>query len=91
MSKTPYEIWKENNPDKTIILQREQEKNKKVRPWDLLDPNKPRAENELAELRYAICLECPSLIKLSKQCRKCGCFMDAKTKLLAASCPIGKW
>jgi hypothetical protein len=74
---TPWEKYKQNLGE--------------TRPWDLLNPNKPRAENELAELRYSICLECPFLIKLSKQCRKCGCFMDAKTKLLGASCPIGKW
>ena len=89
MSKTPFELWKEKNPDKTIILEREQQKNRKVKPWDLLDKTQPRAEDELANLRYSICLECPSLIKISKQCKKCGCFMDAKTKLLAASCPIG--
>ena len=91
MSKTPFELWKEKNPDKTIILEREQQKNRKVMPWDLLNKSQPRAEEDLANLRYSICLECPSLIKMSKQCKKCGCFMDAKTKLLAASCPIGKW
>jgi len=28
---------------------------------------------------------------LSKQCKKCGCFMAIKTKLQAATCPLGKW
>jgi hypothetical protein len=31
------------------------------------------------------------LIKLTSQCKKCGCFMEAKTKLPNAECPIGKW
>jgi hypothetical protein len=62
-----------------------------VRPWDLLNPNETRAAEEVANLRYDICKECPMLIKISKQCRKCGCFMAAKTKLLHATCPLNKW
>jgi hypothetical protein len=45
----------------------------------------------IAEERLAICLQCPHLIKATHQCKKCGCIMDAKTKLPNASCPIGKW
>jgi hypothetical protein len=91
MNKTPLDIWKEKNPDKADTVKKQQEENTKTRPWDLLNPNKPRTENELASIRYSICLECPELIKLTKQCRKCGCFMESKTKLETASCPIGKW
>lgn len=59
-------------------------------PWDLLDKEK-YADEEDAEKRFAICKVCPELIKLTKQCKKCGCFMVAKTKLAAATCPLGKW
>jgi hypothetical protein len=62
-----------------------------TRPWDLWDPEVPRASDEKASERFEICSSCPELIKLSKQCKKCGCFMFAKTKLEKASCPIGKW
>lgn len=62
-----------------------------VRPWDFLNPNAEWASAEVAEERYSLCLSCPELIKTSKQCKKCGCFMNAKTKLKNASCPIGKW
>jgi len=48
-------------------------------------------EEEVAKMRYDICLECPELISLSKQCKKCGCFMVAKTKLKTATCPLSKW
>ena len=62
-----------------------------TRPWDLLNPNSNWASEEEAERRYDICQACPELIQLTKTCKKCGCFMSAKTKLEKASCPIGKW
>ena len=62
-----------------------------TRPWDLVNPNTAWADEEKAEERYSICKSCPELIKLTKQCKKCGCFMAAKTKLEAATCPLGKW
>lgn len=69
----------------------ENEKSRDVRPWDLLDPNMERATAELASKRFDICKSCPELIKITKQCKKCGCFMALKTQLQIATCPIGKW
>lgn len=62
-----------------------------VKPWDFLNPNTTYATKDVADKRYSICQFCPELIKLSKQCKKCGCFMAIKTKLEKAECPIGKW
>jgi len=62
-----------------------------TRPWDLLDPSVERVTENVAEERYSICLGCPELLKLTKQCKKCGCFMSVKTRLKNASCPVGKW
>ena len=62
-----------------------------TRPWDLVNPSTDWADKETSEQRYSICKECPELIRLTKQCKKCGCFMVSKTKLQAASCPLGKW
>lgn len=70
--------------------QRYKEKNG-VTPLDLLNPKTKSADAILAEERFNICLSCPELISLTTQCKKCGCFMKAKTKLEAAKCPIGKW
>lgn len=64
---------------------------KNVKPWDLLNPNKKRSLESLANERFEICKLCPNLIKLSNQCKKCGCFMQLKTKLEDATCPEGKW
>lgn len=62
-----------------------------TRPWDMVNPAAEMASDEEANARYSVCKECPELIKLTKQCKKCGCFMAAKTKLQMATCPIGKW
>lgn len=75
--KSAWQQWKENLGD--------------TRPWDIVNPQTEWATDEVSEKRYSICKECPELIKLTKQCKKCGCFMFAKTKLAAATCPLGKW
>lgn len=62
-----------------------------TRPWHMLDPNMFVEDPKTAEDRLAICKACPELIKLTTQCRKCGCFMAAKTKLKHAECPLQKW
>lgn len=75
--KSSWEQWKENLGE--------------TRPWDFVDPSVELATPEKAEIRYSICQQCPELTKLTKQCKKCGCFMAAKTKLEKATCPLGKW
>lgn len=62
-----------------------------TRPWHLLDPNLYVKDPKKAEDRLAICKACPELVKLTKQCLKCGCIMSAKVKLENAKCPLGKW
>jgi hypothetical protein len=62
----------------------------KVTPLDLLYKDKYIEEAE-ANKRLDICKACPELIKLTHQCKRCGCLMNLKTKLKDATCPIGKW
>jgi len=62
-----------------------------TRPWHVLDSNNYAQDENLGKERLAICKGCPELIKLTTQCKKCGCIMSIKTKLEAAKCPIGKW
>ena len=64
---------------------------KKTTPWDLFNKSLPRASEELYAKRLDICMSCDKLIKITKQCKMCGCFMAQKTKLAHASCPLGKW
>ena len=61
-----------------------------TRPWDLINSDNIISEEE-SNKRLEICKNCPELIKLTDQCKKCGCFMNLKTKLEKAKCPIGKW
>ena len=69
----------------------ENNKNSQVSPMDLIRGDTEWASESDASERYSICKACPDLIKLTNQCKKCGCFMVAKTKLQKATCPIGKW
>ncbi len=69
----------------------EANKNSSVSPLDLVKPGTEWAEESVANERFSICQACPELINISKQCKKCGCFMAIKTKMQAATCPIGKW
>jgi hypothetical protein len=74
---SPWQQWKKNLGE--------------TRPWDIANPNIDWADEEKAEERFSICKACPELIKLTTQCKKCGCFMKVKTKLDLATCPIGRW
>ena len=62
-----------------------------VKPWDLLNPNKERSPEELAEYRFEICKTCEWFRPKTETCKKCGCFMKLKTKLKDANCPMKKW
>jgi hypothetical protein len=74
---TPWQKYKKNLGD--------------TRPWDFLDPNTEYVLEEERNNRLDICKACPEFVKLTTSCKKCGCFMAAKTKLAEASCPLGKW
>jgi hypothetical protein len=62
-----------------------------VKPWDLLNPNKEKSDEELKQFRMDICKGCEHFRKTNQTCRKCGCFMSLKTTLKAAKCPVDKW
>lgn len=62
-----------------------------TRPWHMLDKDMYVEDTQLGKDRLEICKACPEFIKLTTTCKKCGCFMAAKTKLKGATCPIGKW
>ena len=62
-----------------------------VTPLALINPHEAKAEEDVAASRMAICEECPSLIKVTHQCKECGCLMKVKTKLAKAKCPLDKW
>ena len=79
MTKTKWQIWKEKNSGDV------------VRPWDIINPKIEKLPKKEYQKRLDICLGCDRLIKSTKQCKECGCFMNIKAQLPHASCPLGKW
>ena len=61
-----------------------------VTPMDLLFADNYTAR-EIRDQRYETCKGCERIIRPTKTCKECGCFMAFKTWLKDASCPIGKW
>lgn len=42
--------------------------------------------------KMKICLQCDDHFnKVTKQCKKCGCFMPIKVMIPGMKCPIKKW
>lgn len=64
---------------------------KNARPWDLLNPEKKNVPDHIYNERYTICKNCEFFIDITKQCKKCMCFMNFKCSLSNAFCPEGKW
>ena len=50
-------------------------------------------EQDLANIRLAICNQCPNKIKtsLGDACNECGCILDAKTRVKDEHCDLDKW
>ena len=48
-------------------------------------------DQDIIDRRWSECEKCEFLLKPTNNCKKCGCFMNVKTKVATASCPIGKW
>jgi hypothetical protein len=48
-------------------------------------------EEEKVDARMEICNSCKVFNKESARCSICGCFMKIKIRLIASSCPVGKW
>lgn len=53
--------------------------------------DKAIASEEIQKQRIEMCNPCEHLFSLTRQCKKCGCAVDAKTKLSTSSCPENKW
>lgn len=76
-----------NNKLKNKITQFTQATEEKV--GELI--NVVKVDEGTKNFRMDMCLVCEHLFKPTKNCKKCGCFMEAKTWLKDASCPIKKW
>jgi len=59
--------------------------------FDLIDKILGPENKKRSDDRLSICRECPEFNSKLAQCKKCMCFMEAKTRLEHATCPLGKW
>jgi hypothetical protein len=48
-------------------------------------------DNSIRQKRLETCMSCDYLLKMSNSCKKCGCFVHAKTLLKNSKCPLNKW
>lgn len=46
---------------------------------------------KVSEERLDHCRKCDRFESGPNRCKECGCFMDYKTLLPWATCPLGKW
>lgn len=58
---------------------------------DVLKGNQLFAPEEEQIRRMEICKSCEYFSEEDVRCRKCGCFLEQKTSLTAAKCPVQKW
>ncbi len=62
---------------------------------ELLTGSLQQVDETTWKQRAELCMNCEHRIKtpLTKlgNCGKCGCFLDIKTTLKNASCPLNKW
>lgn len=77
--------------DKITPWQKYEQSLYKISPLTYFDQDVKIASYQKQKERYQICSTCPEFIKISKQCKKSGAFMDLKIKDLSSECPIKKW
>jgi hypothetical protein len=93
-SKSPWKKYKDLKKSSSFldaVSASKDNRASRVTPLDLINPKSEKSTDEKALYRLEICKLCPELISLTNQCKKCGCFMNLKTKLEKATCPLGKW
>ena len=59
--------------------------------FDHIDKFLDKETLDLSKKRLGICQECEHFNSDTKRCSICSCFMEAKTRLRTAKCPMEKW
>lgn len=59
--------------------------------WNAAQGNGIFVPEEVKKSRMDICKSCTSFSRSDVRCKECGCFLEPKTGLKAAKCPIDKW
>ena len=48
-------------------------------------------DSEIIQNRINICNNCPYLLKSTRNCLVCGCFVDLKAQIRQENCPKHNW
>lgn len=48
-------------------------------------------EESIKQQRLEICSTCEHYSLKLNSCKKCGCYLPAKTAFAKTTCPVGKW
>jgi len=59
--------------------------------WGAAKGNGIFVPDEVKKSRMSMCRSCPFFSKSDIRCKHCGCYLETKTSLKAAKCPINKW
>lgn len=59
--------------------------------WDAFKKDEYDIPESIVNSRMDACRSCEHFIKLTSQCKRCGCVMPLKTKLRSSMCPEQKW
>jgi hypothetical protein len=63
--------------------------------FDLFQLSRGKPINKVSDqtriMRLKLCNACPKLLRVTGNCKECGCFVTEKTKYAAESCPLKKW
>jgi hypothetical protein len=51
----------------------------------------PKVDGKTRLARLSKCYTCSHLFTLTRQCKKCTCFVEEKTLYQNDNCPVGKW
>jgi len=57
----------------------------------MIDKDESEVGKELHQERLKICESCEEYFQLTKQCKKCLCFMPLKARFKIFHCPLKKW
>lgn len=57
----------------------------------MIDKSDEEVNKQTYHERLQICESCDQYIQLTKQCKKCLCFMPLKVRFRIFHCPLKKW
>lgn len=87
----PCNCGNSNKENKTSVTSHRQSYNLLHVIKDEITGQAEYVDEQTKQDRIDKCNVCNNLVSLTRQCKKCGCFIDVKARYKKAFCPIGQW